>query len=1147
MKGAALMRRTKTRTTLTNEGHSRYWQWSLTCILWLATTTASAYVDVKLARYPALSHDGQRVAFSWKGDLWVVDAAGGVAQRLTSNPGYDRSPVWSSNSKKIAFVSHRGGGQDVYVMDANGGVPHRLTYHSSPETALFWLPQDKGLVINSPRFAGVSRSYFMFQVGTKGGMPKPYLNVHATSAALSQDGRYIAFVRGSGRWWRKRWKGPYHPTLWLYDTKKKTFKRLTPAGYSANCPSWANNKELIFRSERTGTFNVWKVNVETGQMMPYTHYRKKGIRSVHVSRDGTRVVYSRWDKLYRMELETGLFEEIQIKATGDTAEPSQIRRILQRGIKEYAVSPNQKEVALVLHGNLFLKRFKDPDSWARSIAASPWREKHPSWAPNGRTLAFVSDRQGRRDSIYLVHAGQRKKHPVALFHTLQPKVTRVTAKDATQPETRPHWSPDGKELAFVRGRGQLIVRQMPNGPERVVVKGWNLDTYRWSPDGRWFVFSRVDRESNTDIFLVRSHGRSQPINISRFPDSDISPVWSANGRVLAFLSRGIYNRNGIRYVFLRKSDNEKNPVQLKRSCRRWKKRWKKRMIQRIKMARKHRKKNRIVPKSRRISRRHLQRLPKQPKSRRRPTSRPSQRRKAKEPGRLQQERRSRPQIKRKSRVKIDLKGLPFRLKFIPGLPGGRGASSLAISPSGCTFYVVSRGRGIGGLYEVGLYGKTIRRRAKGRISHVTVSNLGRIHYLNKGMLFAVGNGRKSTRPMRFKAEINIRPHIARLQMFTEGWSWLEQWFYDPKFHGVNWQSMRKMYQSLLPHTYTRRDFDDVVRMMLGELNASHLGIYPPRNKNRPVTGDLGVRFDWRHKGPGLKVLSVRPKGPATRQKSRINPGDIILSVDGNTVSAQNNIHRYLQFTTHRDVVLRVRRQNGAMVTLPIRPVTPRKARTERYQAWIESNRRKLKKWSGGLLAYAHVRAMGIRSLDQFEKDLFAHAYNKKGLILDLRYNGGGWTADLMLTMFFPRPHGYTQWRGSKKGYPVFRRPFYTWHKPVVLLVNERSVSNAEIFAHAFRNLKRGVIVGMPTYGGVISTRNIRLLDGSFFRIPLRGWWTLPKGKNMENGPAQPHVVIPFAPQDELLRKDPQLIRAIQILLKTITKTKEREHRLNKKR
>lgn len=1108
---------------------------------------AAANVPVRFARTPALSPDGEELVFGWRGDLWIVDSKealsdeGGVARRVTAHKAYDGHPIWSPKGDKLAFVSYRKGNADLFVMKAFGGVPKQLTHLSSEEKGLYWLANNKTVVFHSSRNPGITRSYRLYTQSENGGMPRTYLNIHASDAALSPNGQHMIVVRGSRRWWRKRWKMPFHRSLWLYNTQTKKYKRLTPAGYTADYPSWISNEEIIFRSERTKTFNVWKLNIKTGQMTPFTHYKGKGVRFVRASRNRTAAVFTRWDRTYNLNLETGLIKEFNIRASGDTTRNRVVRKIKKRGISEFAVSPVNKEVALIVHGDLFIKRLKDPNAWARRIASSHWREKQINWSPNGKHLAFVSDRGDQRDSIYLVHAGKKHGITLPLSRTWEPKVTRITKPNQSQPEHSPSWSPRGKELAFLRGRGQLIVRNIKSGKERIVVDSWNISTFRWSPDGKWFVYTRTDRESNSDVFLVRASGKGRSFNVSRFPDSDFSPVWSANGRVLAFLSRGINNSNGIRYAFLRKSDNEKSAVQLKRSCKRWAKKWKRTQIRKRKALMKRRIKARKAYKRRKLAKRRLAKK-KAPSTR--PASRPTKKKLAKKKARKKARKR------RKQRpMRVDLAQLPFRLRFIPNLPGTRGPSRLSISPTGCNFYIEARGRGESGLYQVGLFGRKLRKIAKGRISRSTMTAKGAIFYLARGgSLFAlVGKRKKRAMPIRFMAEVEIDHLIAGYQKFAEGWSWLEQWFYDPKFHGVDWFQMRKDYKQLLKHAHTQRDYNDVVNMMLGELNASHLGIYGPWKRRRMSTGDLGVTFDLSYKGKGLKIATVRSESPASRKRSRLAPGDVILSIDGRALSSSVNIHQYLNHTLYRHVLLKVKRRSGKIACLRIKPMNQRSARYQRYKEWVKLTRKRVHKWGGKLMGYAHIRSMGITSLDRFERDLFAHAHGKEGLILDLRNNGGGWTADLLLAMFFPKPHAYTQFRGSRKGYPVFRRPFYSWHKPIVLLINERSVSNAEIFAHAFRNLKRGIVVGMPTYGGVISTRNVRLLDGSLFRIPLRGWWTLPGKTNMENGPAQPHIVIPLLPAEESKGKDPQLMRAVRELLKEMAKAKAKPKKAKPKK
>lgn len=1122
---------------------------------WCGMLDVSASVLVQFARTPALSPDGEKIAFSWHGDIWVVSVEGGIAQRLTSHPAYDSHPVWSRHGDKIAFTSQRHGNSDVFVMKATGGVPRRMTYHSLTDQALFWLPNDQGIVFHSNRDIDHTNRFLLYQVSPTGGMPKPYLPIHAADATMSPDGRYVVLVRGAVQGWRKRWNGPYHRHLWLYDTLTKTYTRLTKEGYTADFPAWISSKDIVFRSEQTGTLNVWRMNVETKKSIPLTHYRTGGVQHVHAGAEGKHVVFSRWKGVYGIHLETSLIQEIKIQASGDHSINRQVRKVATHGITEYVVSPNEQEVAFVIRGDIFVKRLQDPDSWAKRIASSAWREKQLHWSPDGSQLAFVSDRNQGQDAIFLVHAGKKHGVPLLLSQTLLPTVTKWTKETEQQSEYHPQWSPRGKELAFLRGRGTLVVRTYPEGKERVVVSHWNIGQFRWSPDGQWFIYSRIDDESNEDIFLVHASGQEPSFNVSRFPDEDGNPVWSANGRVIAFLSRGVNHRYGIRYAFLRRSDHEKSKVDQQRSCIRWAKQWKKRVVAQKKTAlqeraqfikaylktkrakarqlqphtvttrpvQKHDPKNSISPQVR-------QRI-----ARTRPTSRPSSG--MKQPKTI-------PTGKPDGHIKIDFSDLPFRLRYLGGLPGQLGPVGLSISPEGCRFYIEVRDKNSGGLYEVSLSGKA-RRLASGSVSRTTVLPGGGLFFLRKGgHLHRLGKkgGRRpgvgqagvpNVLPLRFSAELWIDREIEKMQLFTEAWSWLNHWFYDPQFHGVNWSALRKKYAKLLPYAHTRQDFDDIVHLLLGELNASHLGIYPPPSPDRDQTGDIGVQFDPEYNGPGLKVHAVRPKSPAAHRPNRIAVGDIVLAIDGHRLSAKTNVYAHLNHVLHRDVVLQVRRRDGKEETIALRPVSAMTARTQRYEAWVKQTRQRVEQWGGGLLGYAHIRSMGLPSLDTFERDLFAHAFGKQGLVLDLRFNGGGWTADYLLAMFFPQPHAFTRWRGSGQGYPVFRRPFYSWHKPIVLLINEKSGSNSEVFAHAFKNLKRGKIVGTPSFGGVISTRNIRLLDGSIFRIPLRGWWTLPGKVNMENNPAVPDVVVVHSPSEEGNHTDQQLLQAVRVLLQDL--------------
>lgn len=1095
-------------------------------LIWL-TNTAYANLPVRFARTPSLSPDGKTIAFSWRGDLWKVSARGGVAQRLTAHQGYDALPIWSPDGKSLAFASRRHGANDIYIMSATGGVPKRLTYHSSVDTPAYWSNDGKRIFFRSRRGRTTTTRYRMFSISTQGGMPQLAFNLHSAGAALSPQGKYIAFARGSGRWWRKRWKGPFHSRLWLYTTQTKAFKALTPSGYVADFPSWVDSSTVIYRSEKSGFFNLWKYDLKTQKHTQLTSFKDKDIRFPSAARNGSAVVFARWDRIYIWDVTKSSLREVKISALADIQRNLITRTIKRRGVREYAVAPSGKEVALIVRGNLYIKGIRDPHPWARPVGASFWRERQVAWSPRGEQIAFVSDRHQGRNAIYIAQTGTRRGRSLPLHKTLQPTIQRLSALNQAETEHSPAWSPDGKTLAYIRGRGKLVLHHFPTKTSRTRYSSWNIGAYAWSPDGRWIVFEQSDAHSSPDIFLLRVQGKSKPINISRFPDSDFSPVWSANGRVLAFLSRNIHNRNAIQYIFLRHTDHNKSKAQIQASCRSWKRQWKKHLRSQRKV--------RALRLKKQIAAWKKRHLAKKKTAKTQPSSRPARTASKVKQKPVQKKRTQRQAL----RVRItQLAHLPFRIRSVPFVPGFQGAQSLRLSPTGCQMYFTSVGRGVSGLYRVNLFGKGLKRIAKGRVSKVSVQADGTVHFLSRGSVYTAKARAKRPTPIRFRAEQLVHQTFAYLQKFEEGWHLLNEWFYDPTFHGANWSKLHTQYRQLVRHVTNNVDFDDAVRMLLGELNASHLGIYSRYKGPRDHTADLGIQWGAFLAKKGRLIESVRQRSAAGRLKKPLRTGDRVLAIDGQPLTATTNVYQLLNHRAGRIVSLRIRRKTGQLQTLAIQPVGQRKAGLERYLSWLDQTRAKVKRWSAGLLSYAHIRSMGLSSLNRFERALLAHTYGTQALVIDVRDNGGGWTADLLLTMFFPKPHAYTRWRGSRKGYPAARRPFFMWHKPSILLCNERSVSNAEIFSHAYKNLKLGRLVGMPTYGGVISTRTIQILDKTWFRIPLRGWWALPTKKNMENGPAVPTDLVPVHPSDEINKRDPQLRKAVQLLLKKLSRNKK---------
>ncbi|NQT36025.1 MAG: PDZ domain-containing protein, partial [Planctomycetes bacterium] len=378
------------------------------------------------------------------------------------------------------------------------------------------------------------------------------------------------------------------------------------------------------------------------------------------------------------------------------------------------------------------------------------------------------------------------------------------------------------------------------------------------------------------------------------------------------------------------------------------------------------------------------------------------------------------------------------------------------------------------------------------------------------------------------------------------WRTMRDSYYDETLNNRNWDQIRRKYSPVAREVTDADGLNEVVSMMLGELNGSHLG-FSPKVENKDdskdqwskTTAHLGLRFAPGYQGPGLKVRDVIGRGPADKAKSRILAGEIVAAVDGQPVDPGIDLTTVLDGTPDRDVRLRVRNTDGDERDVTLRPITYEAARSLLYEAWIERNRTAVEKASDGKLGYLHIRAMTMDSFYRFERELYDAGAGKEGLVIDVRENRGGFTADHLLTALTQPAHAITVPRGGTPGYPQDRRVYATWNKPIVVLCNQNSFSNAEIFSHAVKTLRRGKLVGVPTAGAVISTGATPIMDVGILRMPFRGWFLLGSGEDMELHGAEPDFVVWPAPGEMPRGVDRQLDKAVEVLRGEVKKWSKR--------
>jgi tricorn protease len=1037
-------------------------------LVFVAVIAAQDSESARFLRYPTFSPDGKQIAFSYMGDIWVAPAEGGNAIRLTVHPAHDIRPRFSPNGKWIAFNSNREGNYDIFLMPAKGGKPKRLTYHSADDILGDWSPDGRWIVFSSNRDHRFAQIYLLeVETGYVRRLTSDEASLH--SPTFSPDGRYIVFCRGGTSWWRKGYKGSANSEIWrlpitIDGDQITTSKHERLTHYEGNdwFPMVSPDGTLYFVSDRTGVFNIWQ--------MPFTVTRDKGqgtrgakmeqvtnhadrVLYPNLSRDGKFIVYEHDFSLWIVPTKGGEPKRLTIFAPSDEPQNRLQRLTLTSQATEFALSPDGKQIAFVVRGEIFMVN-AEKGGEAKRITNHPYRDFDIDWSPDNRKLTFISERDGNRE-VYIVDVKTRE-------------LKRLTnTPDAA--ESNPKWSPTGNYVAFIRGPfgRQLCWVDVNTGEEKVVVEGPFIGEFAWSPDGRWICFNRRDPANNvTDLFIIPWNG-GEPVNVTRMPYWNGSIVWTKDGKNIVFRSNRTDENIDI-YVLPLERPKEKLDEE-------------------------------------------------EGEGEKKP-----------------QERKEKEGEKRLPEVKIDFTDIHKRIRRLTATVFNEG--SFTVSPDSKTVVFVATPIDQPEIWSVPLEGGSLTRLASGvSASQLQFSPDGnRIYFLSTG-----GNIRYLTRPAGSLGSVNftarlIVDRVVELQhMFDEGWRLLKEQFYDEKMHGVNWDAMREKYRPLIEHVAAKEDFYTLVSMMLGELNASHLGIGGP-TASGPETAYLGVWFDPEHRGPGVKISAVLKNSPADKDESRLNVGEFILAIDGVEVSNNEQIWDALADKAGRVVELLVNdkpTKEGAR-TVKIKPINRGQWSNLLYEDWVEKRRRMVDEWSNGRTGYIHIQAMSQSELRKFEREFYAEVVGKKeALIIDVRFNGGGRIHDELLSILKRRLYALEQYRGT----PPFTQPFQVWQKPTVVLINEFSASDAEIFPKAFRDLGLGKLVGVPTYGGVIGTYNVTLIDGTtFFRVPVTGWRTL-DGVNLENYGVKPDFLVEHSPEDNANENDLQLKTAVDLLLKELGK------------
>ncbi len=1049
----------------------------------IAATVMGA--DAPLPRHPAPSPDASQIAFSWQGDLWLVPATGGDARRITAHPANERHPVWSTDGRLIAFASDRHGNADIFFMPADGSAPPtRLTYASVTDVPYGFTPDGQAVLFSSNRAMGIRWMPQLWTVPITGGTPAMLQEAFAEQAVYSPDGDFLAMVRGATKWTRRGYRGSASRDLWLTEGDDD-YRRLTDFDGDDDNPSWLDSDTISFLSSRNGRKNVFKLNISSGKVSALTDHQGSAVRFPKASADGSLIAYEFEDGIWTVSPANGTPARLTINVPADQVVNAIERRTERDGASDLTISPDGKLAAFVIHGDIFVTDIvsKEDQEIAKPptvrLTTTPEREQQPRWAPDGEALVFTSARNGNFDLFSVTRADEDAAWTDSFDFTTNPIAT------GPENEQDPQFSPDGKLIAFVRGKGQLVVADAEGGNEIVLNDHFYPPTFNWSPDGRWIAYASEDQHANSEIFIVPASG-GEPYNVSRHPDFDENPVWSPDGKRLVWGSHRHDNNFDVWAVWLTEADHQRTAAE-------WLKVW---------------------------------RSDDEPEDDGDDSTDESDEEDESDPPDLPE-------------TVIEFDRLWRRSVKLTTLNGNE--YPVVVGPDGKKIFLVGEAEDETDLFSIRFDGEELERLTEGDTNpdNVQLIDEETLFFIDgDGTINRIGMDGSDGDPVPFKARYEVDRRVERGVIFDEAWAALNDNFYDPGFHGANWAGIHDLYRPWAVEASCEADFSDVVNLMLGELNASHMGYYPTgrgTSAEGDQTGWIGAVFDPTAEGPGLLVSEILPDSPAANAEVGIKAGERLLTVNGHEIESDTNIYDFFVDTIGERVPTTVVASDGSTRSVILRPIDYGSHRQLRYEEWVRQRRLIVDEVSDSRLGYLHIQGMSAPSFEVFERDLFAAADGKEGLIIDVRSNGGGWTTDYLMAVLTVQRHAFTIPRDgdpSVRSYPTSERlPVGAFTRPAVALCNEDSYSNAEIFSWAFQTLGRGPLVGSPTFGAVISTGGMGLINGGLVRLPGRGWYVAGSGINMEKQGAQPDVVVWQPPaEDSSQITDTQLETAVRVRL-----------------
>lgn len=1072
-------------------------------ILASAAGVSASATEALWMRDVQISPDGTQIAFTYKGDIWTVPVSGGEAKRITTLPSYEAAPVWSPDSKQIAFASDRNGSLDVYVVPATGGTATRLTSNSADETPQAFTPDGKNVVFSATIQDPASSVQFpsarmseLYQVPVAGGASVQINAATIVNPFYSPDGTYMVYedYKGMEDIWRKHHTSSVAHDVWKYDFKSGKYTNLTShAGEDRNPVISVDGKTIYFLSERDGgTMNVYAMPAGgSDKVTPVTAFKTHPVRFLSRANSGLMAMgYN--GEIYTM-MPDGKPSKVKVTVTVDEA--PQIETI---GLQptSVAVSNDDKQIAFISRGDVFVT--SADYSSTKQITDTPEAERWLTWSPDGKKLVYTSERDGHWN-LYQAELANDTDPNFSNATTISEKAL-FSPKDKKE-RTYAAFSPDGKTLAFIQDRDKIMLMDVKSGKVRQLTDGSTVMRrsggvgFDWSPDSKWLLTTIVDRKHDpySDIAIINVQ-TGEIHNLTGTGYSDDSPRWADNGNVILFASE----RYGMRAHASWGSQEDVMAIFLNREA-----------FERFK-----------------LSEEDYELYKEQEKKAKKEAE-------AKDKADAKDKKVSKKEEKKD--IVVELDGINRRTVRLTPF-SSRLRSFVATADSKSLYFVTGLDNSYD-LWKIDLRkgdAKLVQKKLAGALD---IDKDGKIYVIGMNMKRVDPKSDKVT-PISVSGTHRINHDAERAYMFDYVRRQEREMFYDKNMHGVDWKMMTDNYERFLPHINNNYDFAELLSELLGELNVSHTGgrYRHPASVNNDRTASLGLLYDMTYTGNGWKVEEVVAGSPFDVSSSKVRKGTVVTHINGTEITPKTDLGDLLNNIAKKKTLVSLKNpETGETWNETVRPISASQMSSLMYDRWIAARAADVDRWSNGRLGYVHIKAMNDDAFRPVYADLLGKYNDREGVVVDIRYNGGGRMHEDIEVLLSGKKYLTQVVRGKE----TCDMPSRRWNKPSVMVTCEACYSNAHGTPWVYQTMGLGKIVGAPVPGTMTSVNWVTMQDPTMvFGIPVVGYRTA-EGNYLENTQLVPDITVLVNPEDQNSGNDLQLKAAVESLLKDIDAAKNK--------